>query len=227
MQASIVSGYDRFQALLRIPQFKNDIEAIQKETNPEKNDALRAKFVEKYNLTFPLAEHLTCGKSLLLEDRKSLDPIFYGGMVEVIPVWDDVGTKPYKHSKADLFELRDGKYLILKIDLTESKNKIINKVISDINLFRKYVTAKKPKKRRLTSHDIDNTVKWTIWKVFDQCNQPGFKNPKGQIKYAKVIKTLYGNNVSYDGERHNVERAYRKAELIINMIEKELEKGRI
>jgi hypothetical protein len=224
MKKSIIPGYDRFQALLRIPQFKNDLETIQKQSNLKKREILKAEFVKKYNLTFQLAEHLLKGTSLFLETRESMDDIFYGTPVEVIPAWHEVETIPYKHLKSDMYDLRDGKYLILKIDLTKSKNKIIKKVKSDINLFRKYVTAKIPKKKYLTKHQFDNTMNWTIWKIFDHCNQPGFKNPKGKIKYAKVIKSLYGDNVSYDSERHNIKRAYIKAESIINTINKELKK---
>lgn len=152
--------------------------------------------------------------------------------VTVIPPWEHIETYSLSDKKKmhPSSLIREGRYLVVSVDLSRGKTDITNDLHSLVDICSKYIKKSKGT-RKNKKHDVD------IWKVFYQCNQPGFKNNKGQPKYAKVAKLFYkeenekikNKSPQYmesllDGQRNNMKRAYKKACDIVKQVEKELSK---
>ena len=142
--------------------------------------------------------------------------------VTVIPPWEHIETSSLSDKKKMYPSslIREGRYLVVSVDLSKGKTDITNDLHSLIDICSKYIKKSK-RTRKNKKHDVD------IWKVFYQCNQPDFKNNKGQPKYVKVVRAFYKNindKLLLDGHRNNMKRAYKKACDIVKQVEKELSK---
>ncbi|MCF6159228.1 MAG: hypothetical protein E3K32_11840 [wastewater metagenome] len=225
MNESTIPGRDRLQALLRIPQFKEDLNKVASGTQKQKAK-LKRLFTSKYNVTYELARHLAGGEpSLLGENRQFLNNIFNGGPVEIIPSWMALeAAEPYI-PESHIYNLREERYLTINIDLSKNRSEILSQVESIID------SAAAHNKENLEAFQYFNEnrgtqkdFRFSIWTVYDLCSEK--KTPN----FTQVARSLSGRTGQARDDQQlsaclkAVKRAYRRACQIMTCVKTEINK---
>lgn len=229
-----LSVCDKLQGLLRIKAFLDDISEIQKHINHKYQEKmvkqkkplteeqkqylktvgkLRERFYSKYGIPYGIAEN----HAAILRDKakENYAEKYYGDKaICVIEPYEGIKALPTEgvHRDESCQSLRDGRYLLLSIDM-KSKSRDILRELKEI------VTSIKEHETLRTKHRKKESVK-DIWKVYDL--KKSGKNP------CKIAEELSGKkgNPNYDSTLRAyydmVRRAIKKAENIIKDIERDI-----
>jgi hypothetical protein len=109
--------------------------------------------------------------------------------------------------------LREGRYLTIEIDLMKGIGEIMDKIRSEIHYLQKY-HVNKPETR------LKGTI-YSPWEVYDLRH-------KDRLNFVQIARNLSGckGNPTYNKNLmkayKNVKRAYEKACVMINQVEKEI-----
>lgn len=194
-----INGYDKLNALIRIPEIQKELEAIEKESGKTKRTELELRFFDKYKIPAKLLKH----------------PEVFGKHGH----WFDLNTIHLftNFEKSDLNSIskhRDGKYIIIAVNMSKKRQDIIrdfNKILTRIS---KDCKIPKDKSR-------DKETVWDIWEIYNYHK----KNKLNLVQIARKISGQKGNpthNSKLEAYVKQVRRAYKKAEDIIKQIGREV-----
>lgn len=187
-----INGYDRLNALIRIPEIQRELEAIEKESGKTKRTALELSFFDKYKIPAKLLKHPE-----VFNKHK---------------YWFDVNTihifSGFEKSDLDsISKYRDGKHVIIAVDMSKKRKDITREFNEVLTRISKDYKIPKDKTR-------DSVTTQEIWKVFDSS-----KNDKKS--YVQIAKETSKKNLdSQDSQVKQVIRAYKKADDITRRIRK-------
>ena len=198
-----INGYDRLNALIRIPKVQEDLEALSKEPTKEKELELHNKYFGIYGFS-----------SELLQNPKAFykyNKYFHcSSAIHVFSSWE-------KDWPGYMTEYRDGRHVILAVDVTKKKPNIINEFEKLLKRIEKDYDIPKD-----TSRDKDTIV--DIWKIYDYKTKDGLSLPE----IARRLSGEKGNSAyceALDMYVKRVKRAYHKAKEIINTVKREVEEA--
>lgn len=202
-----INGFDYLNALVRIPEVQKDLEAINKEPSEEK----RLELINKYFGIFGFSPELLQNPKAFYKGNK------HSRCSEAIHVFSNWEKEPllggiWKHDP--LSKYRDGRHVILAVDVTKKKQNIINEFKKLLDRIEKDYDIPKD-----TTKDKD-TVE-NIWEVYDYKTKDGLSLPE----IARRLSGEKGNsayNEALDMYVKRVKRAYFKAEEIINTVKREV-----
>lgn len=210
---TVLSDYDKLQALVRNSQYLKDLKALQgRFTSPEAGE-----FCRKYGLSFPFTQ----------EDSKSPE---LQETAKYFIAEDEFITKIIRHKNKNSYTLlsqeikegiahcyygfdytawlRDDRYLTVEIDLTKKKTDIINNINEYVDTFSKSIA------NRNKRTEVDP------WVVYDMRRNEG-------LNFTEIARRLSGKagNPNYSPELaaflKRVKRAYTKAGEAISVVSKE------
>ena len=205
-----INVFDYLNALVRIPEVQKDVDAINKEPdNEEKILEIHNKYWGIYGF-FPK----------LLQNTKAFykyNKYFHcSSAIHVFSTREFGFTIGNLHIPDRISEYRDGRHIILAVDITKKKQNIIHE-------FKELLkrTEKDYDIPRDTTKDKDTTE--DIWKIYDY-------KTKDKLTLLAIARRMTGlnDNPAYCSELdaclQRVKRAYRKANKIINTVKREVEK---
>ena len=195
-----INGYDRLNALIRIPKVQEDLEALSKEPTKEKELELHNKYFGIYGFS-----------SELLQNPKAFykyNKYFHcSSAIHVFSSWE-------KDWPGYMTEYRDGRHVILAVDVTKKNRSIIKELEKVLNRIEKYYDIPKD-----TTKDKD--TKEDIWEIYDY-------KTKDRLSFNEIARMLSGKTggPAYNEPLHNclkrVKWAYHKAKKIINTVEQKV-----
>lgn len=225
-----ISGYDRMHALARLPEFLADADHLLDKSLMEGDpraeaeyDALNEVLVKKYQVSPEVlmeVEGYLLGKIDPDPDpdpeiqkekdewlRDYLNNVVFGVPVDIV-FPDNLYRSP----------IWDGKYLMLKIDLTKKKGVIWDKLNRYINAY--HISRFESAQQRIRENELD------CWKIYDYHKKDG-------LSFAEITRKLWptrGINTKtkkqdlllLHGEHEKVRNAYKKAKNIIHQVKKRI-----
>jgi len=197
-----VNMFDYLNALVRIPEIQEDLEAIRKEPTKEKElvcnkyfgiPGFSSKVLQNPEVFYKYNKYYHCSNAIhVFSNSEKDDPNFTS-------------------------EYRDGRHLILAVDITRKNPKIINDLEKLLKRIEKDYDIPKD-----TSRDKDTIV--DIWKIYDYKTKDGLSLPE----IARRLSGEKGNSAyceALDMYVKRVKRAYHKAKEIINTVKREVEEA--
>ncbi len=169
-----VNVFDRLQALSRMPEVRKALDEIESEKNLNRRNGLIVEFFEKYNESYNTLKNI--------RKRKSYDP----NVVRALCNFE-------KDSKG-LLRYRDGKHLIIAVNLTKKNRDIFSE-------FEQIIKQAKKDYRIPKDNTKDKTPMLDIWKIYDLRNK--------SMKWSEVTACIW-RKYSKDNQRQAI-RYYNKA----------------
>lgn len=191
---------DRLNALIRIPEVQRELKAIEKEASKAKKEKLTSGFFQKYKALPELLEHLEFFSEYQQQER-----YFNWDTMHVFSNFEK--SDPYFISK-----YRDGKHIIIAVDMTKKNKDIMGDFGQTLKRIRESYKIPKDKTR-------DKDTVQDIWKIYDY----HIKDKMNFVQIARKISGIKGNptyNPKLDAYRKQVNNAYKKAVDIIRRIRK-------
>lgn len=223
---------DRVQALIRNPEYLKDLHALQdirrvkddSETRHEQK-SYREKYNElitRYKITVPLDPEWV--KKYSKETIESAALFTDDYIAKVIPQNEarmvDVGTriedgKEILTGRWDIGpHLRDGKYLLVELNLEEKKERILAKLESLIHLYRRHYAREVA--RDTESRKIDKFLVWDEYLSTRNFSQLARKHKVKvntvRASYYRAFESIMGQE--YDPNKHN-RKIVKKEQLAI------------
>lgn len=195
-----INEYDRFNALIRIREVQRELKAIEKETDKEKNIDLYSRFYCKYKVDAGLLKH----PEVFNKYKHSFN-------LNTIHVF-------MNYEKSDLnsiSEYRDGRHIIIAVDITKKDAEIKKDFEQTLKRIRK--DCKIPKDNTREKETVQD-----IWKVYDFFE----KDKLNFVQIARKISGKGGNptyNKGLEAYVKQVRRAYKKAVDIMQRIKEKNE----
>lgn len=191
-----INMFNYLNALVRIPEVQEDLEAISKKPTKEKTLEICNKY---FGLEFPLA---------ILQNPKDFNKynkrFHRSNSIHVLSNWEKDNLNSM--SKFYLSEYRDGRHVILAVDITKKKGIIIEKFKEVIDRVKKdYGIQKDTTRNKDTEKDI--------WGVYDLREK--------NVKWSVIASCILGKYSRHNGRQ--VIRYYDKAEKIINTVRQQVE----
>lgn len=206
-----INGFDYLNALVRIPEVKKDLESLGKKPTKEK----RLELINKY---WGIDEFMFL---LNTQDTRAFhkrNKYFHNSeSIHVFSNWEKEPLLGGRWEHDPLSKYRDGRHVILAVDVTKKKRNIINE-------FKKLLYNVKRDYRMLGDTTRDKETVENIWEIYDYKT----KDKLGFLAIAKKKTGLNDNpavNPKLDACLQMVKRAYHKAEGIINTVKREVEKA--
>lgn len=197
-----INGFDYLNALVRIPEVQEDLEKLKE-----------SELINKYWGVYGFSPKLLRNPQLFHRHNK-----FYhnSGAIHVFSNWEFGFTIGNLHFPDSIAEYRDGRHVILALDVTKKKQNIIHEFKELLKRIEKdYNMPKDTIKNKDTTEDI--------WKIYDY-------KTKNRLFLQEIARNLSGEkgnsayNEALDRRVKRVTRAYHKAEKIINTVKQEMEK---
>lgn len=196
-----INGYDRLNALIRIPEVKRDLEAIEKESNERKKVELQCRFYEKYNVDVRLLQRP--------EVFHKFKDFLNSGAIQVFSNFD-------KSNPDFISKYRDGKHIIVAVDMSKKRQDItreFSKMLARIN--KDYKISKDKSRNR--NNELDH------WEIYNLYKREGLKFVEIARKNRPDRAQKSGSDsLSLKNECMTVSRAYNKAKTIIEQMQKDL-----
>jgi hypothetical protein len=177
-----INEYNRLNALSRMPAVQKALSEIENEKSKNKRNGLIAEFLEKYNVSPNVFKNI--------RKYKSYDP----DVVQVLCNFELDSTK-------SLSRYRDGKHLIIAVNLTKKNQDIFNELEWIIKQARKDYHIPKDNTK-------DKNPMLDIWEIYDLRN-------KGK-KWSAVTARIF-RKYSKQNERQ-AKRYYKKAKEIYESV---------
>ncbi len=194
-----INGYDYLSALVRIPEVQKDMKVMIGTTDKEKRNELLYKY---RGIKYPL-ELLQKPTTFHRYSKWYL----HSGAVYFLSNWQ-------KDNLNSLSQYRDGKHVVLAVDVTKKDSAIMKEVGKLLGRIKKdYERPKDATKDKDTVEDI--------WKVYDY-------KTKDRLNFTQIARKLSGEkgnptyNAKLKARLESVKRAYKKAKKIINTVEQEV-----
>jgi len=204
-------GWDRVQALIRNPEYKNEynefskLEMFKNQNYFQKRDNL----LKKWELTLPLNPAEFTNKS---KPKNTYTNVFSNASYNNYPA----KPLPFKQDSENTYWLRDKRYLKIEVDLTFSPKKIKDDVEAIVKYWRPNIQIDEGRNK--------STV-YDPWEIYDMVNAEGGK-------LIEVARKRYGEIARGESKHpsHNaklmacykqVQRAYRKALQMIDQVKKD------
>lgn len=205
-----INGFDYLNALVRIPEVQRDLEAMGKDPTEEG----KLKICNKYWGIYGFSPELLQNIKVFYRHQK------YFHNSETIHVFSNWEKEPllggmWKHDP--LSEYRDGRHVILAVDVTKKKQTVINEFKKLLSKIEKDYDIP-----RDTTRDKD--TKEDIWKIYDY-------RTKERLSFLAIARRMTGLNDNpaicqeLDTRLKSIKRAYHKAEEIINTVKREVYKA--
>lgn len=193
-----INSFDYLNALVRIPEVKKDLDVVTKEPD---NEEIKLELIKKYFGIDYFSPKLLQNTKVFYKYNK----YFHNSSgIHVFSNWE-------KDWPDSIFKYRDGRHVILAVDITKKKQNITNEFKEIVDRIRKDYDIPKD-----TTKDKD--TKEDIWEIYDYKTQDG-------LNFPKIVRKLSGKegNPRLIGSRvKRVERAYNKAKGIINTVKQEV-----
>ncbi len=194
-----INGFDYLNALVRIPEVQKDLEVIRKDPDNKKKEL---ELINKYwgiDRFFPV---LLQNPNAFYKHNK-----YYhnSGAIHVFSKWEFGFTNGDFHFPGSISEYRDGRHVILAVDVTKKKQNIMNEFEELLNR-----TEDDYGIPRDTTKDKDTGK--NIWGIYDL-------RDKG-VKWSVIASRIFGKH-SRDNKRQVI-RYYNKAKKIINTVRQEV-----
>lgn len=223
-----ISEYDRIQALLRLPQFQNDVQKIRDEHNWQQKERSKSRFSDKYGVHFDdvefISSHLTFSPQFSINKDSPVikglceDTLTTPGVTLLNKITSDSHFE--KASLASGKYISHGKYLAVMVDLSRNKSKILSDFENLIDsMFRHTETS---------SHFYGENrgkvkeFQYSPWLVYDMCSE------KKKPNFTEVARRLTGRS----GQARDddclaaslkaVKRAYERACHIMKSVDDEI-----
>ena len=206
-----INGFDYLNALVRIPEVQKDLEATNKEPD---NKEKRLEIINKYWGIYRFSPELLQNTKDFYKHNK-----YYHNSeaIHVFSTWEFGFVIGNLHFPDSIAEYRDGRHVILAVDVTKKKPNIINEFEKLLKRIEKDYDIPKD-----TSRDKDTIV--DIWKIYDYKTKDGLSLPA----IARKLSGEKGNSAyceALDMYVKRVKRAYHKAKEIINTVKREVEEA--
>lgn len=201
-------GWDRVQALIRNPEYKNEYNEFSKlkEFKDQNYFQKRENLLKKWRLNFPINPEEYRNKS---KPKYAIE--FSNNSYNDYPA----KPLPFKQDSENTYWLRDKRYLKIEVDLTFPIDKIKDDVVAIV----------KDWKSNIIDKGRNKPTSYSPWEIYDMVNAEGSNR-------AKVARKLYGKtpkgqnkNLSYNeylmAYYKQVQRAYIKALQMIDQVKKD------
>lgn len=201
-----INGFDYLNALVRIPEVQKDLELLSKEPTKEK----KLELINKYWGIYGFSPQLLQNPRLFYKHQK------YFHNSEAIHVFSNWEKEPLLGGHDPLSKYRDGRHVILAVDITKKKQTIIKKFKELLSKIEKDYDIP-----RDTTRDKD--TKEDVWKIYDYKT----KNRLNFTQIARKVSGLKGNpthNERLKAYLERVKRAFCKAKGIIDTVKQDVEK---
>lgn len=199
-----INGFDYLNALVRIPEVQKDLELLSKEPTKEK----KLELINKYWGIYRFSPQLLQNPRLFYKHQK------YFHNSEAIHVFSNWEKDPLLGGHDPLSKYRDGRHVILAVDITKKKQTVINEFKKLLSKIEKDYDIP-----RDTTRDKD--TKEDIWKIYDY-------KTKERLSFLSIARRKTGLNENpaicqeLDTRLKSIKRAYHKAEEIINTVKGEV-----
>ncbi len=203
-----INRFDYLNALVRIPEVQRDLDAIEKNPTKEKKLELCNKYWGIYGFS----------PELLQNTRAFYKYNKYFHISDAIHVFSNWEKEPLLGGRWEhdpLSKYRDGRHVILAVDITKKKQTVINEFKKLLNRIEKDYHIPRDTTR-------DRGAEETIWEIYDY-------KTKDKLSFLAIAKKKTGLNDNpavnpkLDACLQMVKRAYHKAEEIINTVKRKVE----
>jgi len=203
-----INGFDYLNALVRIPEVQKDLEATNKEPD---NKEKRLEIINKYWGIYRFSPELLQNTKDFYKHNK-----YYHNSeaIHVFSTWEFGFVIGNLHFPDSIAEYRDGRHVILAVDVTKKNRSIIKELEKVLNRIEKDYDIPKD-----TTKDKD--TKEDIWEIYDY-------KTKDRLSFNEIARMLSGKTggPAYNEPLHNclkrVKWAYHKAKKIINTVEQKV-----
>jgi hypothetical protein len=196
---SPICTFDWLSALVRTPEVQSEIDLINSEKDKEKKGLLNSNFRDKYHFS---PEYLQNPEMFYKYNKYYI----FSDAIVVFSNFD-------KNSPYCLKKYRDGKHIILAVDVTKKRGGIIKEFEKLLDRIERDYKVPKDTTR-------DKGFVGDIWKIYDY-------KTKDKLTFVEIARRLSGikDNPTYNEKlemhRQRVKRAYSKAKDIINRVKKQ------
>lgn len=235
----LISRYDRLRALVRNPDFLLDLEFVKRGVIPsnlkyEHGEPIKREDLERVDYS-SLSKGFSPRAVAWFLEKYKLSIVLTPELVEKYPpqMWecaaiftdDDKGVRILFREDPKMIEVEEGLYkydysvcfkksstLTIKIDLSKNKTEIMDKISSHIDLFKKYVSPSKS--RRKPDEKVDRFYVWDEYRKsrdFSEITRK-FKIDRTTVRkaYLRAFQDILGEK--YDPIKHD-RRRIKKADL--------------
>lgn len=206
-----INGFDYLNALVRIPEVKKDLELLNKEPD---NKGKRLELCNKYWGIYGFSPELLQNTRAFFKHNK------YFHNSEAIHVFSNWEKEPLLGGRWEhdpLSKYRDGRHVLLAVDVTKKKQNIINEFKKLLNRIEKDYDIPKDTTR-------DKDIKEELWEIYDY-------KTKDRLSFLSIARRKTGLNENpaicqeLDTRLKSIKRAYHKAEEIVNAVKREVNKA--
>lgn len=201
-----INEFNYLNALIRIPEVQKDLESISaKHVNKRERERLEVEFYRKYGEPIKLLQH----PEVFSKYKK------YYHNLNTIHVFSNFN----KNDPKCLSAYKDGKHIIIAVDMSKKKQDIMKEFEKALDRINKDYNIPKDKTR-------DRGTVEDIWIIYDY-------HKKDKQNFSQIAKKLSHSNKNPTEDEivrsyyMKVKRAYSKAKEIIEIVRVELKQKRI
>ena len=215
-----INGFDYLNALIRIPEVIRDSEVFKKEPTEEKLMELVRKYFGVYGFSPELLQHTN---KFHKHNKYYSEP----EAIHVFSNWEKDGFSGghsfsnweknyFSGGYSSLSRYRDGRHVILAVDVTKKKQTIFKELDKLLVRIKKDYGISGDTTR-------DRDVSLDIWKIYDYKTQE-------KLNFTQIARKVSGlkGNPSYNerlkARLNAVKRAYSKAEEIVNRVKEDVQR---
>lgn len=225
-----ISKYDRIQALLRLPQFQDDVKKIRDEHNWQQKERSKSRFFDKYGAHFDDVEFISSHLTFFPQFLINKDSLVIKGLCKDLLAISAV-TLLNKITSDSHFEqtsltsgkyISRGKYIAVLVDLSQKKSKILSDFENVIDSMFRHVEVSSQFYEETRGKTKD--FQYSPWLIYDMCSK------KKKPNFTEIARSLSGET----GQARDsdvlaaslkaVKRAYDRAIEIMREMEKTIQK---